>query len=272
VVALAATILVVVRLSTGRGTAQPEPVAVLATLVAATGPVVLESPSLPEKTIDLPLGGAITAGRAVATRPGLYAALALAGGALRLDENSRLRIDSPREIVLMQGAVYVETSQGIKQDSSLQVSTSLGVIRDVGTRFEVRIAGDRLRVRIRDGEVVVSARGATARAGGGMEVSTGAQGLLTRAAPTFGADWEWIARTAPRFDLAGRNLAEFLDWVSREGGYTISVDDETRATAKSVILQGSVEGLTPVEALDVVLPSTGLEHRIIDGRVVIRSR
>jgi hypothetical protein len=105
-----------------------------------------------------------------------------------------------------------------------------------------------------------------------MEVSTGAQGLLTRAAPTFGADWEWIGRTAPRFDLAGRNLAEFLDWVSREGGYTMSLDDETRATAKSVILQGSVEGLTPAEALDVVLPSTGLEHRIIDGRVDIRAR
>jgi ferric-dicitrate binding protein FerR (iron transport regulator) len=244
----------------------------IATLVAATGPVLLESPSFPEKTIDLPLGGAITAGRAVATRPGSYAALALASGALRLDENSRLRIDSPREIVLMQGAVYVETSQGIEQDSSLQVSTSLGVIRDVGTRFEVRIAGDRLRVRIRDGEVIVRALGATARAGGGMEVSTGAQGLLTRAAPTFGADWEWIGRTAPRFDLAGRNLAEFLDWVSREGGYTMSLDDETRATAKSVILQGSVEGLTPAEALDVVLPSTGLEHRIIDGRVDIRAR
>jgi ferric-dicitrate binding protein FerR (iron transport regulator) len=272
VLALAAMALLTVRLSTGRGARPQAPAATVATLVAVTGTVIVENLAVAGGRGDLPVGATIAAGRTLRTAPGTFAALELEGGRLRLDQDSRLRIDSERDVFLLQGAVYVDTGNVGGQDASLQVRTALGVIRDVGTRFEVRMAGDRLRVRIRDGEVIVSAGGASARAGRGMEVSTGVEGLLTKAVPTFGADWAWVGRTAPRFELAGRSLSEFLDWVSREGGYTIALDEGTRATAGTVILQGSIEGLTPDEALDVVLPSTGLEHRVIDGRVIIRSR
>ncbi len=272
VLALAAMALLTVRLSPDRGVRPQAPAETVATLVAVTGAVSVENRATGGETGGLSVGATITAGGTLRTPPGTFAALELEGGRLRLDQNSQLRLDSERDVSLLHGAVYVETGNGGGQDASLQVRTPLGVIRDVGTRFEVRMVGDRLRVRIRDGEVIVSASGASARAGRGMEVSTGAEGLLTKAAPTFGAEWAWVGRTAPRFDLAGRSLSEFLDWVSREGGYAISLDEGTRATTETAILQGSIEGLTPDEALDVVLPSTGLEHRMIDGRVIIRAR
>jgi ferric-dicitrate binding protein FerR (iron transport regulator) len=189
-----------------------------------------------------------------------------------VDEGSRVRIESPRDVVLIGGRIYVETNSRVGSNEALQVHTSFGDVRDVGTRFEVRVGDGQLRVRVRDGEVIVNAGTDSARAGRGMEIATGARGLETRAVASFGADWDWVAKTSPPFVLAGRTLAEFLDWVSRESGYTVTIEGPARAAASTTVLQGSIDGLTPDEALDVVLPSTGLEHRVVNGHLIVRSR
>lgn len=271
--ALAAMVLLVVQFSTGKGVRPAAPAPVVATLTAATGAVVFENQPFANERVDLPIGGEVRASRVLRTSPGVFAALTLTNGvSLRVDEGSRLRIESPRDVVLVAGRVYVETNQRNGGDQSLQVRTSLGDVRDVGTRFEVRVGDGQLRVRVRDGEVIVNAGKDSARAGRGMEISTSAQGLETRVVSSFGSDWAWVAKTTPPFVLAGRTLSEFLDWVSRETGYTVMYEGKAGAAASATVLQGSIDGLTPDEALDVVLPSTGLDHRLVNGRVIVRAR
>jgi ferric-dicitrate binding protein FerR (iron transport regulator) len=273
VLALAAMVLLVVQVSTGRGVRPDAPAAIVATLTAASGTVVYEGQPFEREPLDLPIGGVVRASRVLRTNSGVFAAFTLTNGAaVRVDEGSRVRIESPRDVVLIAGRVYVETNLRTGTDGSLQVHTPFGDIRDIGTRFEVRVSDGQLRVRVRDGEVIVNAGKESGRAGRGMEISTGAHGLETKASAAFGPDWTWVSKTAPPFTLAGRTLAEFLDWVSRESGYAVAFDGQAAAAAATTVLHGSIDGLTPDEALDVVLPSTGLDHRVVNGQLIVRAR
>jgi ferric-dicitrate binding protein FerR (iron transport regulator) len=263
-------VLLIVQYSTGRGARPPAPRAQVATLSAATGPVVFESQPFADEPLKLTIGGAVHASRIVHTARGVFAALRVTTGSmLRMDESTRLRIDSPHVVTLLDGRIYVDTAG---RDASMEVRTALGSVRDIGTRFEVRVGNGQLRVRVRDGEVIVDADGRSASAGFGTEIATGAGGLVTRAVAPFGSEWAWIARTAPPFALDGRTFAEFLEWVSGETGYSIEFEGDASAAAATTVLQGSIDGLTAEEALDVVLPSTGLEHRIVNGRLIVRVR
>ena len=76
--------------------------------------------------------------------------------------------------------------------------------------------------------------------------------------------------------MEGKTLGAFLDWVSREGAWTVTFADRRLSeAARATVLHGRpdlLKGLTPAEALDVVLPTCGLRHRVdINGghRVVI---
>jgi ferric-dicitrate binding protein FerR (iron transport regulator) len=275
VLALAAMVLLVVQYSTGRRARPPAPAPVVATLSAATGRVVFASRPLENNPADadLPVGGVVHASQGVRTNPGVLAALTLTNGvSLRADEGSRLVIDSPRDILLIEGRIYLDTDAHTDTSAPLRVRTPLGEVHDVGTRFEVRYGDGQLRVRVRDGQVIVNAGKDRARAGGGMEISSSANGLVTRASAPFGSEWGWVAKSAPPFVLAGRTLSEFLDWVSREAGYAVVFEGNAAAAASKTVLQGSINSLTPDEALEVVLPSTGLDYRVVEGRLIIRAR
>jgi ferric-dicitrate binding protein FerR (iron transport regulator) len=270
-VGLAATVLLAVRWWPDRGGASTVSLPLTATLTAATGPVERESEI--ESRLPLAPGTGVTARDDIRTGSGVVAAFVLAGGSLlRVNENTRLRIDSPTVISLERGTVYVDAGSNAS-GPSIEVLTHLGTIRDIGTRFEVQADEARVRVRVRDGEVVLAHGTSATRAGRGTEIASDATSVTTRAVPLFGEDWAWVGRLPEKFELKGRSLAEFLDWVARETGFTVSFENDGLATrAKSMVLEGAIDGLSPEEALDVVLPATGLEHRVSNGRVVVRAQ
>jgi ferric-dicitrate binding protein FerR (iron transport regulator) len=271
-VGLAATVLLAVRWWPDRDGASSVSLPLTAMLTAATGSVERESEL--ESRRPLEPGAGVTRRDDIRTGPGVVAAFVLAGGStLRVNENTRLRIESPTAIVLERGTVYLDAGSN-KADRSLEVLTHLGTIRDIGTRFEVQADGARVRVRVRDGEVELARAGMPAtRAGRGTEIAADTDSVTSRTVPLFGEDWAWVGRLPEKFDLTGRSLAEFLDWVARETGFTVSFEnEELAARAKSMVLEGAIDGLSPEEALDVVLPATGLEHRVSDGRVVVRAQ
>ena len=85
-----------------------------------------------------------------------------------------------------------------------------------------------------------------------------------------GTEWAWIVRAAPPFQVEGKTLAAFLDWVTRESGRRIEfADDRIRRSSTGTILHGSIDGLTTEEALEVILPACGLTHRIKSERVIV---
>ena len=197
------------------------------------------------------------------------AAIRLTGGqSVRLDGGSRVRFASRSSMVLERGALYVDSDSG----ANVEVRTALGVVRDIGTQFEVRLlpgsqATPALRVRVREGSVELTSHDQAHLVVAGEELRTSGDGRVERAAsPIYGPHWDWVLETAKVPDVAGRPLKDFLDWAEREGGWTVRFADRaTTDVAAKTVLHGDVRDLSLTEAASVVLAGSGLDYRLEDG-------
>lgn len=250
------------------------PVAVLELARGSVGMFPASASQDPSRLLALDAGAPIHAGAVIETgRAGVArAALRLAGGgSLRLDADTRVRVASADLVELDRGAVYFDSDAG----SGVEVRTTLGVVRDIGTQFEVRLvdgsAAASLRVRVREGAVVVEGAGGTHEAVAGVELTLDADGTLSRGAvPIHGPRWDWVLDSAPAPDLEGRPLSVFLDWVAREGGWELRfADGETAGRASTITLHGDVHDLTPAEAMAMVLDGSGLDYRLEAGTLTV---
>ena len=252
---------------------RPKDVAPVADAIAAR----LEAGAVFVDNGPLNRGDAIRANAAVSTEAGRRATLRLGNGAeLRLDADSAVRFPAGAAagtVALDRGALFVNTGSTAAERRSVEIRTAAGVTRDIGTSFEVRVGGDSTRVRVRDGIVQLVRTGGDAavhNAGRGVELLATRTGVARRDVGTSGSEWNWIALAAPPLEVDGKTLSVFLDWVAREGGWTIRFADEAlRRSASSIVLLGSIAGLTPEQALETILPTCGLTHRIANGTVTI---
>ncbi len=257
-----------------------DPVATLEIVRGSVG-VLPASAQAGSSLLTLAAGQPIHAGTVIETASagaaGGRAAVRLAGGqSMRLDAETRVRLDSSSRLVLERGALYVDSAAR----GSVEVRTALGMVRDIGTQFEVRLlAGPdgeepSLRVRVRQGSVVLERDGETHHAGLGEELRVDRDGALARATvPVHGPQWDWVLDTAPAPDIADQPLAAFLDWVSREGGWDVRyADDETARLASTTILHGDVRDLTLTEASSMVLGSSGMSYRVVDGTFLVEPK
>lgn len=231
---------------------------------------------------ELRVGDVLVAGWDVVTGPGDRAAIRLAGGSsVRLDTGTRIRLISSDILELQTGAIYIDSealaepaSEDPSRNPGLIVRTPLGEVQELGTQFEVRLQEDRVRVRVREGLVHLDSGDETYRAEVGAELELDAAGLLVRRTiPIFGPGWAWVLQIAPPFHLEGRSLDTFLGWVTRETGWRTSyADSDSESAAPGIVLHGSVHGLRPDQALDAVLPTCGMRHRIERGTLIVGTR
>jgi hypothetical protein len=221
-------------------------------------------------------GVAIRLGSVLRTEPTMRTVLQLANGIeIRMDVNGEIAFDDVGAIALRRGALFIDTGSAKDSQAALEIRTPFGNVRHIGTRFEVRLidlpatGGRRLRIRVRDGLIRVTTATTTESGERGIELTALADGAITRAATSLsGADWDWVTLAAPPFDLDGKTLAAFLTWVAREGGWDVRFENEKlEASASTITINGSVEGLTPEEALQSVLATCGLSHRT-NGTIV----
>lgn len=226
-----------------------------------------------ERTESLGLGDGITAGLEIATEgKGAIAITMDTGHSVRLDTATRVRVLSGSLLELVEGAVYVDSS-GLAGHAgeTLGIRTPLGVVRDIGTQYLVRSSDEGIRIRVREGTVIVNGDAGNHHVTVGSELAVDATGSASiTETPIYGPEWDWTERTAPMMDLEGRTLKVFLDWLSRERGYRLSYDDaETERAASTIVLSGSILGLTLHEALDAVLPTCGMTSRVVAGELRI---
>lgn len=228
---------------------------VFARVEAVTGSVALEA------------GEAVPLGATLQSRDGRASLRLPDGTVVRLDRDTRVRAVAAFALELERGAIYADTASG-----TLEIRTSLGTARDVGTRFAVRLAEPALRVQVRHGAVAVEQRGRTYVMPAGQELILRSDGTSEkRTIAGYGPEWEWVLAAAPGFDVEGRTLAEFLDWVARETGWEIRfADEELSASAERIVLHGSLGGLRPDQAPFAVLPGAGLEGDLQGGTLVVR--
>lgn len=214
------------------------------------------------------LAGALRIGDRIETDRAGRVGLTLPGGvSVRLDASSWVVLVSPTVIQLGAGAVYVDSTPGAPR---LEMRTSFGLVRDIGTQFEVRLKTSSLHVRVRSGVVEVDRGTEVVAARPGTELTVDASGATGRAIAPYGTEWAWAARLSPDFDIEGRSLSAFLDHLSREQGWNLTYADPTlEREASGILLHGSAKGMAPAAALATVLPTTGLTHRVNEGELVV---
>lgn len=213
-------------------------------------------------------GASVHAGHWIDTPSGTRASLRMGGGtSIRLDAGSRARLVSPAVIELSSGALYADTGAS---SPGLEVRTPFGVAHDIGTQFEVRLDGAALLVRVRSGRVEVRHPGGSATAPAGTVLTLTSERTVRSTTTAYGPEWEWTWQVAPPFSIEGRPLAVVLEHLSREQGWTLRYADASLAArASTIVLHGSIEGLSPQDALGVAIATSGLSHRLEGGTVFV---
>lgn len=226
----------------------------------------------PGECVGLTEGMPLTAGTTLRTCPGFGVAVWMAAGAsLRLDAETEVRLLDAHRLALLRGSIYLDCNPDEVMET-LEVVTPFGSLIDLGTQFLVTVGEADLTVRVRQGAVELRRDGTIHRARQGTVLRAHRDGTIQQqgSLAPMGPPWDWVLPLAPAFQLDGRSLGEFLRWIHRETGYTIQFSNPRLAAhANRILLHGKIDGLHPEEALEAVLPTTGLHYRVEDGRIQI---
>jgi len=256
------------------GTRETKPLPTVARVERLTG-MAPQVRSEGTRAAPLSLGQSVGAESVVETGPTGRAALRLAGGSsLRVDVSTRLRFRSATELDLDRGAVYVDSDPRRMGSGAVAIRTPHGLVREMGTQFEARLAPGSLRLRVREGQVALEREAGPVGAAAGEELAIKADQVSRSRVPVQGRTWDWVLQIAPGIEVEGATLSDFLDWVARETHRPIRFEDERAVrSAASIRLHGSVSGMTPEEALGAVLPTCGFAHRSSESDgILVRRR
>jgi len=218
--------------------------------------------------LAMTIGMALGRNDTIETDPSSAVALTTDDGtSVHLDSGSRIRLLSARSIDLVEGRVYVVTAKAAR---GFEVRTRFGTVHDRGTRFEVRLNKGALRLRIREGMVELKDGDKSVVTPAGRETVVTSRGVETRPLATYGSEWSWTDRLRSPFAIEGQTLGRFLQHLADEEGWSVRyADDELRRLAFTVILHGSVEGLSAEDALGVAISTSGLRYRLHDGELLV---
>lgn len=197
----------------------------------------------------------LEAGARLATPAGSRAALSYGlHRSLRLDSQSRLRLISPNHVELLAGALYLDAGPGAMP--GFRITTPWGDVAEQGTQLEVRLEGDLLRLRVREGRAELN---------GGGRVEAGVELLLRQGArplyqPLSAGDvsWDWAVRTAPPFAPDGKSLADAVAWYHRESGRQVFVPPQLEARLPRLKLRGAPIAASPDEVFPFLVAAAGL--------------
>jgi ferric-dicitrate binding protein FerR (iron transport regulator) len=219
-------------------------------------------------------GRVLVAGSLLRTGTDGGARLALASGhTLFVDRGSMLELVGPERLELIAGAVYLESQDG--GSGSVTVRTPYGRASDIGTRFEVRLLDQSMRVRVRDGSVELGEDrffGADVRvAAAGEELLLDEAGRFERTAMDDEADhWAWFSSLREPFELEGSTLAGFLDWITQDNDWQLRyTGGDVQRFARQNVLHGELDDLEGEAALDAILSTVGLDWRLDEGVLTI---
>jgi hypothetical protein len=179
---------------------------------------------------------------------------------LRVDAGTQLRFSKLDSIELQAGALYVDAGN-TEQSATLTVQTVAGAVRHVGTQYQVRTVGGSMpgiEVSVREGRVEIASDHGTNTGNAGELIALSTAGAVSRRAlPAHDLSWQWAAGVAPPFDIEGRPLTSFLEWVSRETGRQLTYDSpEAQQAAATVQMVGSITKLPLDMAIPAVLSTT----------------
>ncbi len=220
--------------------------------------------------VDIGLSDGLIPGTRLRTGVDGRAGLLLSGEiSIRLAESSEIELAGERRVRLVRGIVYVDTGPG-GRGGQVQVITEGGTLQDFGTQFEVSYDDSGLRLRVREGQVVMAREAQRLVAHAEQQIAVNGQGrisrdVLSRSDPA----WHWVESVAPSATTDGQPVTVLFQWVSRETGRELRYADRAiEQEAAATILHGQLSGLAPLETLDVMLATTKLAYKISDDEAI----
>jgi hypothetical protein len=185
------------------------------------------------------------------------------GNVFRLDENSRIQLINENEINLQAGQIYIESNESIA-NNQLIIETDFGSIKHIGTQYNVKLSPDNIDVSVRKGKVMMHTNSVDKEIlfGHALSVDKLGKNNVTKIT-SFDSTWDWTQKISPIFDIQDKSIKQYLIWVSNETGYPIQWNGSgTENAANKVSLSGSIKGISPLESLDVILPTTNFNYKI----------
>ena len=251
---------------------QPDPAIngpVLATVDKRAGDIFIQN--APGETSRLPADVQLHAGSELSTIKDARIALAwVSGESLRMDENSRVSLISNTEISLLSGKIYIDSAGSGNQGRALIINTPSGPVSHIGTRYITTVSGDEVTVSVREGKVSIgSGDGATiAVQGQRLHLADNGQHSAT-AIPIYGEEWQWTELIAPQFNVDGRTMREFLDWVGHETGRKIEyASAQSELAAAQTRMHGNID-LEPLRAMELMLQTSDLTAVVNEGVILV---
>src|SRR5262245_34861245 len=149
------------------------------------GRALLWSRSLPARP-----GEGLGPGSEVSTSArGMLAFSMASGGSVRLAPGTRVRLLDSRIIQMERGTLYVDSEHGRAASlEPIEIRTPLGRVLEKGTQFEVQLAQDSVRVRVRRGAVEMRRGDTGIDVAAGRELEVDSKGGTRRSdVPIFGS-------------------------------------------------------------------------------------
>ena len=235
-----------------------------------SGGLALQSNLYADRTLGV--GTVLHAGETIASHGSALINLQ-EGGTLRVAPGTVLTAQSPNEMELREGRIYVDLPPGLVRSSTFRVATPSGLVEHLGTQFEVSTVNSDVRIRVREGAIRLRRPSGTETAEAGTELVVPQAGPVVRERlQTHGRSWAWVEALAPDFEIEDRQLMDFLQWAGRETGRQVDFgDDHAREVAVRTRLRGSVSGLTPLEAIERVLSTTSLRFELHGDAIRVSS-
>lgn len=179
------------------------------------------------------------------------------GADLRLADATELRWQGSNRFYLVQGAAYIDT----QDTTDFVVQTPLGEVRDIGTRFMVRVDDDELVVAVREGAAEVSsafgAQVAQADDRQAKLVTIDANGQHLQDEAFSAPRWNWIHTVATGYD--DHTLSVLVTQISHDLGKPIRFASHgVEVSVANDRVDGSLDNMSPRQALDIVTRSAGL--------------
>ncbi len=159
----------------------------------------------------------------IATPPGITRSLALADGTrVALNGDTGLRLDpaQPRMVTLTRGEAYFEVVHDATRP--FVVHAGGGVVRDVGTAFNVALDEGAAEIAVQEGTVLAGQEGQATRLGAGQGARIAADGrttMIARVEPVSVGDWR-----NGRLSFRDVSLERVVRDLSRSLGEPVTLD------------------------------------------------
>jgi len=207
----------------------------------------------------------LTPGTMVETLADGYATLTLqTGGNLRLNHDTQLIVNESNEFTLAFGSIYFESDIDSRNKHPITIHTLYGDIQDIGTQFQVSADNQQIQVSVREGSIKLITDTESHQLPQGKQLIRLAGGNSIKSEISArDKQWQWVNEAAPKFTLEGKNLRQFLLWLTREHGLTLKfADTHIEQLAQLTILHGDINGLDLQQTLFTVFSTTEYRYTL----------